>query len=128
MKLTIFYDGSCPLCVHEIQSLRSLDSKRQLVFKDINQADFEQNFPDIDRREAGKALQAQLSNGKRLSGLDVTIAAWTIVGKKSRIAPLRWRLLRPVADMAYRFFARNRYTISALLTGESRIPQCNQCQ
>jgi len=39
-------------------------------------------------------------------------------------APLRWPLIRHVADYAYSLFARHRYSISYWLTGQKRGCGC----
>ncbi|MGB2287813.1 MAG: DCC1-like thiol-disulfide oxidoreductase family protein, partial [Porticoccaceae bacterium] len=56
---------------------------------------------------------------------DVTYRAWVLVGKRKWVAVLRWPLIKGFADIGYLFFARNRYTISRLLTGQSRCDSCN---
>jgi predicted DCC family thiol-disulfide oxidoreductase YuxK len=38
---------------------------------------------------------------------------------------LRWPIISWFADRAYNFFARHRYTISYLLTGQKRGKQCD---
>ena len=123
-KLTIFYDGGCPLCVHEMRNLRKLDKKGVMQFEDIHADGFSQRFPDIDKKAADTILHAKTSDDTMLYGLDVTHAAWSLVGRGWATAPLRWPLVRWPADKAYLFFARNRYRISRLLTGKSRCDDC----
>lgn len=123
-QLTIFYDGGCPLCVHEMRKLKKLDGGRQMVFEDIHSDGFEQRYPAIDKTAADTILHAQTDRGEMLYGLDVTHAAWSLVGRGWLTAPLRWPGLRWFADKAYLFFARNRYRISRLLTGKARCEQC----
>lgn len=127
---TLFYDGTCPLCVAEMDQLRHFNTQNRLRFEDITQADFSTRYPDIDPLAASNVLHGKLSNGDLLLGLDVTHKAWSIVGRKRWIAVLRWPGIRWVADKAYLFFARNRYQISFLLTGKRRCQSCQQgsCQ
>ena len=114
MNLVIFYDGLCPLCSAEMSKLKTLDTAKCLVMVDITDDDFVINYPDIDPIEAKKVLHGQL-NGQMLYGLDVTYWAWRLVGKGMWIAPLRWPLIKPLADKCYLFFARHRQRISHLL-------------
>lgn len=51
-------------------------------------------------------------NNRLLLGLDVTIAAWQLVGKGFWVAPLQWPMVNRVAHGAYRFFAKHRRVIS----------------
>ena len=40
VKLTIFFDGGCPLCRREVDFLQSRNQKGYLGFIDINSSDF----------------------------------------------------------------------------------------
>jgi predicted DCC family thiol-disulfide oxidoreductase YuxK len=115
--LTIFYDGNCPLCSMEMKELRRYDQHNNIQLEDIHQRDFEQKFPDIDKRKATNILHGKL-NGVTLLGLDVTCHAWRLVGKKPWIAVLRFPIIKPFADWAYLLFAKHRTRISSLLMGK----------
>ncbi len=125
MKLTIFYDSQCPLCLAEMKQLQAHDDKGRLQFANLNTDDFNERYPHIDRAKANRILHAQWDNGEVLLGLDVTHRAWSLVGKHKWLAILRWPIIRYLADGVYLFFARYRYGISLLLTGKSRCQgQC----
>lgn len=129
MTLTLFYDSYCPLCAQEMDELRRLDSRSQnprLAFEDIHADDFQSRYPEIDPVAADRILHARYDDGRMIYGLDVTHQAWRLVGKKRWLALLRWPVLRWFADMGYRFFARNRYGISFLLTGRRRCEPCGK--
>jgi len=110
--LRIFYDGQCPLCRMEIDHLKKLDSSGQLELQDITVSDFSARFPHIDTQAADRVLHGELADGSMIYGLDVTCTAWQLVGKGHWFAFLRWPLIRPLADLGYRFFARHRHRIS----------------
>ncbi|WP_394205165.1 thiol-disulfide oxidoreductase DCC family protein [Shewanella waksmanii] len=120
MKLTIFYDGQCPLCSAEMKQLKQHDDYDAIALEDLNQAGFAEKFPEIDPVRANVILHGKDDKGQVLLGLDVTYLAWMLVGKKYRVAFLRWPVVKPVADMFYLAFAKHRYTISYLLTGKKR--------
>lgn len=119
-RLTLFYDGRCPLCVAEMARLASLDNTRALVFEDINAEDFTDRYHSIDPAKANQVLHGWDENQSLLLGLDVSCRAWKLVGKHRWMAALRWPLIRPIADLGYRLFARHRYFFSRLLTGQPR--------
>jgi len=125
MVLTLFYDGQCPLCLAEMRQLKAFNSHGHLEFVDVNSDDFSQVYPHIDKIQASRILHGQLDSGELLLGLDVTYRAWSLVGKHRWLAILRWPILKWVADMFYRIFARYRYQISYWLTGQAR---CNSCR
>ena len=123
-QLTIFYDGSCPLCAIEMRHLKRLNQDNKLGFVDIMAADFAERFPALDRRALNDRIGAMRADGTMLIGLDVTYEAWRLVGKGWLYAPLRWPLVKPLADRFYLWFAKHRYRISYLLTGQKRCQQC----
>lgn len=125
MKLTLFYDGFCPLCVAEMNKLRKYDVDERLTFEDIQSQDFSKRYPELDWASLNARIYGQLEDGRLISGLDVTYLAWKMVGKGWVYAPLRWPVIRWLADGIYLLFARYRYSISFLLTGKKRCQACD---
>jgi predicted DCC family thiol-disulfide oxidoreductase YuxK len=119
-ELTIFYDGSCPLCAAEINHIQRLDSDNKMVFEDIYAPHFSDRFPHINQQKADLILHGQWKDGAMIYGLDVTYYSWTLVGKGRWVSILRWPVFKQVANIGYRFFARYRHRISALVTGKPR--------
>ncbi len=115
LPVTLFYDGNCPLCLREINHLSRLNQAGQLQLVDIHSDGFAQRYPELDPEELDRFIHARLGDGIIVKGVDATLAAWEAVGKGIWIAPLRWPLMRIVADGVYRLFARNRHTISRRL-------------
>ncbi|BBL91460.1 redox protein [Vibrio rotiferianus] len=120
-KLTVFYDGTCPLCAKEMNALKQRDTKQLIKTVDIYSDAFS-DYPQIDPEQANTILHALNEKDELLLGLDVTHRAWQLVGRGWLYASLRWRIIKPVADWLYLKFASNRYRVSYLLTGSSR---CN---
>ncbi|KZN33691.1 thiol-disulfide oxidoreductase DCC family protein [Pseudoalteromonas luteoviolacea] len=118
-ELTIFYDGTCPLCVKEMTALTKRDTKGNIKTVDIYAEEFK-SYPNINADKANMILHALDKNGNLLLGLDVTHKAWQLVGMGWLYAPLRWPVIKPIADRFYLVFAKNRYRISYWLTGKSR--------
>ncbi|PMJ91486.1 DUF393 domain-containing protein [Vibrio sp. 10N.261.55.A7] len=123
--LTIFYDGTCPLCSKEMAALQKQDKKGRIKLVDIYSDEFAQ-YPQINADAANTVLHAIDNTGQLVLGLDVTYKAWDLVGKGWLYAPLRWPLIKPFADWCYLRFARNRYRVSYWLTGVSRCDS-NSC-
>ena len=123
MELTVFFDGFCPLCVREMGQLRHKDHRGLLRLVDIHAEDFSLEYPHINKESANRILHAQQANGEMLYGLDANCKAWELVGRKW-LKVLRWPGVRLVADLGYWIFARYRYKISFLLTGQQRCERC----
>ncbi len=126
MRLTLFYDGRCPLCVAEMESLRRHDHHHRLQLEDIFQPGLQQRYPQLDLWRALQVLHGVDEQGRWWLGLDVTARAWSLVGV-TRYNWLRWPLVRPVADSCYRAFACHRYTLSRWLTGRARVCSDDHC-
>ena len=113
--VTLFYDGSCPLCMREINHLSRMNRNNRLKLIDIKGKDFTQNYPELDSTELDRLLHAKLGDGRLVSGVDATLAAWEAAGAGWFIAPLRWPGVACIADAGYHIFARNRHGISKVL-------------
>lgn len=119
--LTLFYDGTCPLCVKEMNAIHKKDKLKQIKTVDINGRDFVA-YPHVDYDRANAILHGFDAQGRLLLGLDAAYQAWALLGRGWMYAPLRWPVIRPMADKAYLVFARNRYRISKWFTGKEK---CN---
>lgn len=114
MQITIFYDSRCPLCAEEMKQLRKADVGGVLRLEDLHQHHFTQRFSQIDPQRAMAILHGLNSRGELVLGLDVTVMAWSAVGKHRWLAVLRWPGIRWFADKAYLFFAKHRQALSSL--------------
>lgn len=123
-RFTLFYDGACPLCAREIAHLKRLDTQQHIKFEDVNQTHFSTRYPWLPREQALQILHGRTGDGEIVRGLDVTVAAWSLVGRKHWVAWLRWPLIKPLTDFAYRLFAKHRHLVARLLTRDKTC-QCN---
>lgn len=110
--ITIFHDGSCPLCRLDIENLRSRDDKGRLRFIDIAAPDFEPTPYGLTLEEFAAQIRGQLPDGTMLTGMEVFRRAYRAVGLSWLVAPANWGPLKAPADALYRLFARHRPSIS----------------
>lgn len=116
--LTLLYDGSCPVCLLEMEHLMARNALNRLAFVDISAAGF-----DAAARTGGQATLAQMQDlihglrpdGSLLVGAQVLRLAYEAVGLGAWVAPLAVPGLQPLGERVYVAFARNRYGISRLL-------------
>ncbi len=117
--LTILYDGSCSLCRASVARLRRFDSRGRIETLDLHDPSAQVRFPQIDRQEASRWMQAVDPSGRIWSGVD----AWARIGL---LLPgwnlLAWLLLVPsvhwIAAKAYAWIARNRYRWNSSLCSD----------
>jgi predicted DCC family thiol-disulfide oxidoreductase YuxK len=114
-KLTLFYDGACPLCQAEILFLSRRNQAGLLDFVDINSERFDSAKVGISCEQALAAMYGQYDNGVLIKGAAVFPAAY----RRADLPLLAWifsrKSLHAILQAAYRFFAKNRHAISRLL-------------
>lgn len=75
-SLTVWFDGSCPLCTREIALMRRLDRRRAINFVDV--ADAGTACP-LDRRLLLERLHARESDGAIMTGAAAFAAMWRAI-------------------------------------------------
>ncbi len=103
-KDILYYDGACPLCRTEISHLEKT-SDAQIEFRDVHAL-------ELDKAEAEtklKMLHLETSSGDVLKGLDANVAAWQHTRWGFLFKPLRWPVIRQIADAVYGYWAIKRF-------------------
>ena len=116
-RVTVWYDGACPLCTREIALMQRLDKAGRLDFID---ADDPTAACPVDRKLALARLHAR-ENGKLLSGAAAFAAMWRVIpqlrwlGLAAQIPPVGWALeglyrvflvIRPGVQTLFKVLAR----------------------
>lgn len=102
----LYYDGQCPLCRREMQSLAAQhDDRLQLV--DIHRLD--DLPPGLTREHLLKWLHLRRADGQWVTGVDANVAAWEHTPRGRWLRWMRWPVLRHVVDAGYRVWALWRY-------------------
>lgn len=114
-KLTLFYDGACPLCQAEILFLSGRNEANLLEFVDINSELFNPQKVGVSCEAAMAAMYGQFASGELIQGVSVFPEAY----RRANLPRLAWvfsrKSLQPFLKLAYLFFAKNRHAISNLL-------------
>jgi predicted DCC family thiol-disulfide oxidoreductase YuxK len=110
-KLTVWFDGGCPLCTREIALMRRLDRRGRIDFVDVSGP--EAACP-IDRTALLERFHAR-ENGVVLSGAAAFAAMWRAVPPLRPLGLLaRNRRVLAALEWAYRHFLRIRPRLQAL--------------
>lgn len=105
-KVTVWFDGACPLCSAEIGLMRRLDGKNRIDFVDVGSEDA--SCP-IDRAELLARFHAQEIGKPVVSGAAAFGAMWRAVPLFSPLGQLlRIPLVLAVFEQAYRLWLRVR--------------------
>ena len=113
-KLTLFYDGACPLCQAEILFLSSRNQANSLDFVDINSERYDPQAVGVSCEQALAAMYGQYADGTLIHGVAVFPEAY----HRANLPFLAWifsrTILRPILKVSYQFFAKNRHAISRI--------------
>ena len=114
-KLTLFYDGACPLCQAEILFLSRRNQQGLLEFVDVNSEKYDAVKLGISCEQALAAMYAQYENGVLIQGAAVFPEAY----RRANLPFLAWlfsrKPLQPFLRFSYKVFAKNRHAISSAI-------------
>lgn len=105
-KLTVWFDGGCPLCAREIAVFRRLDRRAAIHFVDVSQSN---SACPTDRAQLLARFHAQEKGNPIVSGAAAFAAMWRAIpalrplGELARVPVLLWALER-----LYRLFLKVR--------------------
>ncbi|OUX37024.1 MAG: hypothetical protein CBE26_04155 [Kiritimatiellaceae bacterium TMED266] len=112
---TLFYDGSCPVCIKNKRILERYNTHNTLQFIDIHDTESIRKFPEIDPRQATGKIHLVDHNGQLKVGMEALRAAYAVVDRGYWLTWTNWPLIRPMADQFYLLIAKNRQRISRWL-------------
>ena len=114
-KLTLFYDGACPLCQAEILFLSSRNQQKLLDFVDVNSDQFNANTVGVSCEQALAAMYGQYADGSLIQGAAVFPEAY----RRANLMFMAWLFsresLQPLLRLSYQIFAKYRHSISRVL-------------
>ncbi len=115
LPLTLFYDGACPLCQAEILYLQTRNQQQLLQFVDINSSAFDPDRVGVSCQAALDQMLGQIEGQAPIRGVPVFAEAY----RRANLPILAWlfsrKTLRPILNLAYRIFAKNRHAISGAI-------------
>jgi len=88
--LTVYFDGSCPLCQAEIAHYRKQEGANRICFHDASPS-HDQVAPDLTKAEAMGRFHVRQSDGQLLSGAAAFISIWNFLP--------RWRWAGRIAAL-----------------------------
>ncbi|UWQ93920.1 DUF393 domain-containing protein (plasmid) [Rhodobacteraceae bacterium M382] len=107
-NITVFYDGSCPLCASEICYYKRADTDHVLNLVDVSSKRFSGD-DSVTRSDAMARFHVRLADGRQMSGARAFVELWrAIPGWRwlARLASLPGVV--PLLEGLYRLFLRMR--------------------
>jgi predicted DCC family thiol-disulfide oxidoreductase YuxK len=108
--LTVLFDGSCSLCRGSAARAKRFDKAHRIEFLDLHDPAASERFPQVNREQAMRWMQAVNTKGEIFSGSDawarigMLLPGWKLVAWMVLIPGIRW-----TAGKVYSWIARNRY-------------------
>ena len=112
-KLTLFYDGDCPLCLAEIHFLKQHNQRGLLLFKSLQQLDAAN--ADINCDLAFRTIHAKLGANEIIIGPEVFYEAYKRTDLRLVNYLFSIKLIRFIYAKFYVLFAKYRHQISKLI-------------
>lgn len=101
MKDVLFYDGNCPICLKEINHLKTL-AKSSLAFSNI----WDMELDEQERSKLLSQLHVKTENGEVLTGFSANIRAWQHTKYRPILTLWRYPPLRWLGDLGYRIWLK----------------------
>jgi len=112
-KLTIFFDGGCPLCQREVDFLQSRNQKANLKFIDINSSDLPLEIEyGITYKQAMERIHAVKSDGSVIKDIKVFQEAYDLIGLGWIYAPTKLPIIDKLIESVYILWAKYRLKIT----------------
>ncbi len=118
-KLTVFYDGACPLCRREIDFYRRRRGASELAWIDVSQHAENEVVPGLTKSQALARFHTRRPDGTLVSGgaafaeLWAALPTFRALGGIMKRPPLVWAL-----DLAYPLFLKFRPRLQRLLAAK----------
>ena len=112
---TLYYDGQCPLCLREVRLLEQIANEHLQL---INLHEVPATPGEPGQLAMLRNLHLRTSGGEWLTGVDATVRAWSHTRWGFLFRALRLPFIGPLADTAYRYWARVRF---------QRLYGCDKC-
>ena len=124
--LTVYFDGSCPLCTAEINHYKRQEGADCLNFVDVSQEGTHPG-PDLSPRDAMRRFHVRRADGGLVSGARGFVAIWQVLPRwrwAARVGSLPG--VPTVMEVAYRLFLPVRPLLSKIATRLGARP-ANEC-
>ena len=108
-RVTVYYDGLCPLCSREIEHYRVQEGSDKLAFVDITEPEFDAKQVGLDPLQVHQVMHVRRADGSLATKVDAFITIWNELPRYRVLASLaRSKAVRPFLDIGYFGFSKIR--------------------
>lgn len=127
-KVTVYFDGGCPLCTREIDFYRKRPGADAVSWVDVSAVESDAVAPGLTRNAAMARFHVRRGDGKLISGGAAFAELWRAlpgfraIGRIASVWPLT-----PLLELAYRAFLPVRPYLQRLDGGAKPAVDCAPC-
>lgn len=108
-KLTVYYDGACPLCRREIKWYRSMQGSDAIRWQDVSNTEGERIAADLSCKAALTRFHVRTPDGELLSGASAFAELWLKLPRFKLLgATAKLPGVRAIAERTYLAFLKLR--------------------
>ena len=112
-KLTLLYDGACPICRREVKFLKEKDKRGYLSFVNIDSEDYSSDkYLGINYRKAMDRIHAIKLNGEIIKDVEVFREAYRLIGLGWIYYPTKLPVFKNIIDLIYISWAKSRLKLT----------------
>lgn len=115
--MTIYHDGSCPLCQREIALVKSLTNDGAIAFRDVSTLEAQEHVAaDLTAADAMGRFHVRRADGTLVSGAAAFIEMWSVSPRLRFLSVVgRSRTAVAMLDGVYGVFLKARPSLSRAL-------------
>lgn len=114
-ELTVYYDGSCPLCRREIGFFKRRSGEAAIDWRDVSSGNGAMICADLTRVDALARFHVRLRNGQLVCGARGFAELWShIPGFRALGGVARMHFAQPLLEVAYRGFLMLRPALQSI--------------
>ena len=123
-EITMLFDGECPLCSREVRWLERKNTAGRVAFIDISKPEFDAARYGLRYEDVDREIHGVLPDGTIVRRVEVFRRIYRAIGLGWLVAPTGWPVFKPVFDLGYLLFAKNRKRLGRLF---GRSCDSNRC-
>ena len=111
-RIEVFYDGDCPLCSREMESVVRRDKHDRIRTTNIAAPDFDAISEGLGTADLMARIHGRLPDGVIVEGVEVFRHIYSALGWSWLMPITRAPGIRQALDVGYDLFARNRLRLT----------------
>jgi predicted DCC family thiol-disulfide oxidoreductase YuxK len=109
--LSVYYDGSCAMCVAQMEKFEAENAENKLIFVDTSRTDFERRDHALVDADLDRYVYVLDKDGHRARGVEAFTWMWWALGYTWKARIFSVPIVRTFAKIGYKVISRFRYIL-----------------